>query len=128
MIKSYSHDEHFEIFKKWNDARFQYGVEAWMLPDLGFVCNDNAMAFLVTTNSPVAWLGNWIVNPDCSREERKMLIGELIVELEKVAKEKGFKLTQTLGMVGLGLSEILKSYGYSSTDGEYSFFVKDIRR
>ena len=128
MIKLYSHNEHFETFKKWNDLRFQYGVEAWMLPDLGFVCNNSAMAFLITTNSPVAWFGNWIVDPNLNREQRKLVINELIVELEKVAKEKGFKLTQTLGMVGMGLSEILKLHGYNSTDGEYSFFVKDIRR
>ena len=127
MIEIYSHSKHFELMKSWNDARCQFGLEPWMLPDLGFVADNRAMAFLVTTNSPVAWFANWTVDPEATKSERVYLITDLIEELEKVSREKGFRLTQTLGKVGHGIEEILKINGYIAAKGEYSFFVKEIR-
>jgi len=97
-----------------------------MLPDLGVVFDDVAMAFLVTTNSPVAWIAHWAVDPKLPKEDRDHAIAELTRELETLAKKKGYRLLQTLGKVGFNLSHRLRKNGFTAADGEYTFFVKEI--
>lgn len=126
MIETYSHNEHFELLRDWNNARKQFGLERWMLPDFGLVIDDIAMAFLVTTNSPVAWIAHWSVRPELSKEDRDRAINDLTKEFEKISKEKGFRLLQTLGKSGFNLSYRLRKNGFIAADGEFTFFVKDL--
>lgn len=127
MITPYVHAEHFKTLRLWNDARGQRGLEPWMLPDIGFVWNDNAMAFLVTTNSPVAWIAHWTVKPDLPRELRGEAFRALAGHAETFARERGFRLVQTLGKVGFQLSYDLRMTGYLAAPGEFLFLVKDLR-
>jgi hypothetical protein len=126
-IEKYSSTKHFQTLRRWNDVRGQVGLEHWMLPDLGFVAGDRAIAFLVTTNSPVAWIAHWTVDPELSKEQRDQVLDVLAAHIERVAKEKGFQIVQTLGKVGHNLSQRLEDRGYLSAPGPFTFYVKDIR-
>lgn len=126
MIKPYSHEEHFELLKRWNDAREQYGLEEWMLPKFGLVAHDRAAAFLVTTDSPVAWIAHWTVAPELTKEERDLVIEELARALEAIAREKGFRLLQTLGKFGHNLSDRLRAHGFFEAEGAFTFFAKSL--
>lgn len=126
MVTAYTHKEHFELLKAWNDARCQYGLEQWMLPDLGFVSDIGAMAFLVTTNSPVAWMDNCAVNPTLNRTERDVAVAELIACLEQVSKDKGYRLVQAIAKADLGLAALLSNSGYTTSPGVFKYFVKQL--
>lgn len=126
MIELYSHDAHFSILKEWNDSRGQLGLERWMLPDLGFVCDRKAIAFLVTTNSPVAWIAHWSVSPAEEKEERDELVLELAQVLEREATERGFRILQTLGKVGHNLERRLRELGFLEAAGQFTFFAKNL--
>lgn len=127
MIIPYEHKKHFSLLKEWNDARGQVGLEEWMLPDLGYVYDDKAIAFLVTTNSPVAWIAHWTVKPFLSREDREISFNALSGHLEKDAQKMGFKLIQTLARVHRHLLKDLESRGFLSDHESYKFLVKDLR-
>lgn len=127
MIEGYKNEKHFSVLKAWNDARGQFGLEEWMLPKLGYVLDDKAIAFLVTTNSPVAWIAHWSVEPKLLRNERDLAFMTLAAHLEKEAYQMGFKLIQTLARVNRGLLTALKTRRFVSTPDLYTFLVKDIR-
>jgi hypothetical protein len=127
MITTYSHSKHFELLKSWYDQRDQLGLETWMLPDLGLVCDNKAIAFLVTTNSPVAWIAHWTVAPSLTKIERDTVFNELTLELEALAQSKGYRLLQTLGKVGHNLSTRLREHNFLEAPGEFTFFVKELK-
>lgn len=128
MIHQYDHKKHFEMLKSWNDSRGQCGLEEWMLPKLGFVLEGQAIAFLVTTNSPVAWIAHWTINPTIKGlDNREVIFMTLSRHIEKEAQHMGFKLIQTLARVNRGLLTTLKKRGFIATEDLYTFLVKDIR-
>lgn len=126
MIEMYSHEKHFELLKSWFDKRDMPGLERWMLPDLGLVLEKSALAFLVTTNSPVAWIAHWAVDPKLDRHSRDVAFCLLSKEMEHLAREKGFRLLQTIGLVGHHLSLSLRREGFLKANGAFNFFCKDI--
>ena len=128
MIENYSHDWHFERLKEWNDSRGQFGLEQYMLPDLGFVWNDRAIAFLVTTNSKVAWIANWTFDPSLRAWERDEATAELLSKIESVSRDLGFRFLQTLGRSGKRLADRLRANDFLEAPGEFIFFVKDLEQ
>lgn len=124
MTVKYSHNTHFEVLKSWYDDRNTLGLKPEMLPDLGYVSNDIAIAFLVTTNSPVAWIANWTVDPKATLEQRNRAIYELLVQCEEEAKRLGYKILQSCAMKD-NMKLRFDVAGYKSF-GDFTFVAKSL--
>jgi len=104
VFRSFNNDDYDEVSKWWN---WWWGEETAIrkefLPhnDYCFIIeNDNipiASAFLyVDKNSPVSYLTYMVSNPEYKEKDRISIIEQLILNIEKEAKNQGIKFMFTV--------------------------------
>jgi hypothetical protein len=95
VVRPYTRSD-FDLLNSWLEQRGIFGVTDEMLGHLGFCVPDAAFAFLLLSNSPIAWIANWVVNPAATQEQRDSSISALLMKCESVAKDNGCIVIQSL--------------------------------
>ncbi len=121
-------DEDLAEISTWSTKR---GLPDWpgreWLSDLGFWVPGAAAAWLVTTNSPRAFIEDTIANPSVPDRER----GEALFAVERViaqeARRLGFRYL--LGVTKIqSVRDRVRIAGYHVTEAIYSLHSKDLTR
>lgn len=92
-----------------------------MLPNVGVIVEEKAAAFLIQTDTAVAWL-EWIVS-DPEAENTGEAVSEAIHILTKVAKELGFAVVMT-SINNKRLEQRFENEGYVAQDVDMTNMVR----
>ena len=96
-IEKYEHSKHFELYSGWLN-HFSITPNPEYLSDCGLVIDKRAIGFLnKCSNAKVCYINSIAADPNATKEERDSAIYTLLVELEDLAKQDGFKVISTMG-------------------------------
>jgi hypothetical protein len=122
MVKRYNPFMHFEMLEAWLPA-FNIPVpKPDSLPEFGLIVDDIAIAFLVRTDSAVAYIDHVITDPRSEKLKRDRALKTLFLELETQAKREGFSVVTTLVNLPSHIERV-KRLGYQA-HGDYTLFCK----
>lgn len=127
-IKQYKSDD-YELVKSWWSSANEIAPAANMIPDTSYVLylSDTPIlaVSLYLTNSPLAWVDNFVGNPESKGHQRKECGHVLLSHLEKIAKEEGKSRLFCMSM-NEKTSKRYEEMGFQNTCSGIFTFVKDM--
>ena len=111
---------------KWLTHRNMEFQPKELFSDHGYCVDGNAISFLFTTNSKVAYIDNTVANPFVTPEERDVAMKILYDKLEDDALKMGFMVIIRYSNFPT-MKKRLLDRGFF-VDGQYERFIKVIRR
>lgn len=83
-------DSDYELMSSWYIKRDLEPIPKASIPNIGYVAENKAAAFLCVTDSSFCFIEFLIASPETTKEERKKYTHELNLRLFKDAKSLGF--------------------------------------
>jgi len=99
MIQRYSHANHLPQLKLWLDHYNIALPQLELLSDRGFVSDDVAIGFLVTTNSRQYMIDHVVADPFVNKERRDAALNNLFRHLVEEASKMGAKMVTALAVL-----------------------------
>ena len=131
-LKKYIPLLHSRLIRQWWKSQQDIDLDInSMLSDLGYIAYQEGMpiaaCWLYFTNSPVAWLGFPIANPEADSETRNVALDQIFDKLHLEAGERGHKLIWTTSAVK-PIQERLGKHGYTLGDKQVNQYWKAVSR
>lgn len=95
----------FSLIDHWHISRGFPSIKKPLYPNVGFIVDGLAAAWIMQTDCKVALVENIATNPDADKEERKIALEMILQELVSFAKMNGY-----LYLVGFSKLEVIKEY------------------
>lgn len=119
----------FELMRKWFAMAGEVPPDAEDIPETTYcvALRETPIVFIsvILTNTRVMWLDNFVANPDLKGPFRRIASGYLVEQVEKEAREKGFKKGFCMAL-NAKLSNYYQSLGYRSTAWGVFTHIKEI--
>ena len=122
-------DSDYEMLKSWWAAHNEMAPELHMMPKTTYImyCEDQPILSvgLIMTSIPLAWIDNFIGNPELKGQNRKECSGILLQYLNKVSKEHGKERMFCMSMN----EKTTKRYidlGFKRTSNNICTFIKGV--
>lgn len=87
-------DEDYPTLKKWLGDRNLGDIPKDYLPEVGLIVPGLAVGFLLTTDTPLAFLEYFVSNPLANQDDRQEAIYQIAKELIEYAKHIGVEIVQ----------------------------------
>lgn len=84
----------YETIKKWHQLHQEGEYNTDVFPTTGLIVDNVAAGFIYFTNSPIAWIENFVTNPEVSPFKRSKAISLIAEGLIQLAVDGGFKYCQ----------------------------------
>lgn len=128
QIKQFQSDN-YQMIKSWWDCAKEVAPELNMLPRTSYIMYHNQLPILSVslfiTNGPLAWVDNYIGNPEFKGEVRKQCGKLLLNHLEEVAKLNGKDRLFCMS-VNDKTSKRYVELGFTKTCSNVSTFTKEL--
>lgn len=115
MIRKFDISKDFIIIQEWFRSWRLAVPEMASLPKHGFIDDNHAAGFLVSTDTNICYLDFFISNPDLSKDSRDPILDKIVVELMILADQLGFKYikfeTNNLSIAERGLEKGFMNLG-----------------
>ena len=113
----------YEKICSWWERHGWPSIPLDFLPKTGIIVDDCAAGFIYSTDSSVCLLEFVVVDPRIEKTKRRLALDCLLCEVEKIAKNQGFKIIFT-SVSHKGLIERYKTNGYSVSDNNMTNLIK----
>lgn len=127
-IKEYCINNYQEIKSWWEQAK-EIAPDTKMMPETSYMMYYNEQPILSVslflTNGPIAWVDNYIGNPEFKGEVRKQCGKLLLSHLEEVAKLNGKDRLFCMSMNDK-TSKRYTELGFNKTCSNISTFIKEL--
>ena len=90
MVRLYTEQDHSEVSKWWS-AHNMPAIPKMALPKVGFMVQGVAAGFLYQTDSSVAFIENFISNPESDWATRQTALDDITNSILRYAISHGFK-------------------------------------
>lgn len=129
MYKRYFENDDYLMLREWWDAWKWVPIPKEFLPPTGIVIGDDdgdiCAVFIYRTDTPIAWVENYISNPNAKGVRRKEAMRRLIIEAEKEAKSLGFSVIMS-AVKHDNLALKLIQGGFIKADSGLTNYIKGI--